>query len=122
MEAENHEKYKKQLVSAARAVLAHEIALPLGCRRIAKILRWLGDDPFLKYPLFFEFTAACEARQLPLGSDRLYWDKEKLRERDIELHALVETFGTRLVGNCWDIVERLSTDAPHERSKVRFVR
>ena len=47
--------YLTKLVSAARAVIAFEVALPQGCVRLAKVLYWLQPLEELDYPVFQQY-------------------------------------------------------------------
>ena len=112
---------QKRLVSAARAIIAHEIALPLGCRRTAKVLHWL-NDPAITYPVFEAFVAATKSSNLPIGSDRLYWNKDKLRERDVVLNEFTNQYREQVVSACWEILERFAPEGPDSHETGRFGR
>ncbi len=94
----------RKLVSNARAILTYQVGLPHGCVRMRKILFWLKPHCALSYPVFDEYLEAT--RELPIGSERLHWNKEALKERDIELETINQRFRDAIVTACHDIIER----------------
>ncbi len=97
----------RRLVSAARAVVTYEVSLPRGCSRICNVLFWLRQLEPLDYPVFAEYDRAT--RHLPRGAERLHWEREALRERDIRLEEINATFRDRVFAACWDIIDRFQT-------------
>lgn len=102
----DRDRFLSKLVSAARAILANEVALPQGCVRIAKILYWLRPVADVSYPIIHEYLQAVEATGAPLGSDRLLWERRRLAELDIALWNVTERYRPALVEACWDIIDR----------------
>ena len=106
--------YLKKLVSASRALITYQAGLPLGCTRIAGILRALEPFEPLNFPVFSEYTnGTCD---LPTGSERLHWDRDALREKDIRLEAINRQFRDRVFDACYEILDRYAEppDTPRE--------
>jgi hypothetical protein len=99
--------YLAKLVSADRSVVTYQTSLPLGCTRIQRILCWLRPHQATEYPVFEEFLSAI--RELPVGSERLHWNREALRERDIELERIIRLVRDRVFDACYDILDRYAT-------------
>jgi hypothetical protein len=97
----------KKLVSASRAVVTYQVGLPHGCTRIAGILRWLQPFEPLDFPVFSEYAdATCD---LPTGSERLHWDREALRQKDLRLETINRQFRDRVFDACYEILDRFAT-------------
>jgi hypothetical protein len=96
--------YLSKLVSAARAIVTYQTSLPLGCARIQRILFWLQPLEQIDLPVFDEFLAAT--RDLPVGTERLHWSRDALRERDVELERIIRQVRDRVFDACYDIIDR----------------
>lgn len=94
---------KKQMVSAAKALLSLQVGIGVGCIRVNKILHWLSlqDDP--RYQVFKQFITATMG--LPLGNERLLWSHAALLECDVKLAAIEGDFRPRVLSACIDIVD-----------------
>src|SRR5438067_983704 len=92
--------FLRKLVSTARSVVTYQVGLPLGCIRLNGILGWLQPHERLDYPVFAEYLDAT--RDLPIGSERLHWNHEALRERDVRLEAINQEFRDRVFEACYD--------------------
>jgi hypothetical protein len=99
--------YLAKLVSAARSVVTYQTSLPLGCTRIQRILNWLRPHQATEYPVFEEFLSAI--RDLPVGTERLHWNRDALRERDVELERIIHMLRDRVFDACYDILDRYAT-------------
>ncbi|MGI8497336.1 MAG: hypothetical protein ACR2OG_07130 [Gemmatimonadaceae bacterium] len=92
-----------KLVSAARSIVTYQTSLPLGCTRIHRILYWLRPFEQLDMPVFDDFLAATQ--DLPIGTERLQWSRDALRERDVELERIIRKFRDRVFDACYDIID-----------------
>jgi hypothetical protein len=107
----------RKLVSAARSLVTYQTSLPLGCSRVRKILFWLQPLEPLEFPVFEEYRQAT--LELPTGTDRLYWNRESLRQKDIRLEAINRQFRDRVFDACYEIIDRyaaLTDDPPNVAS------
>jgi hypothetical protein len=96
--------YLKKLVSAARAVVTYQAGLPFGCARVGALLSALRPFEAVDHPVFREYRNAIA--NLPVGTERLHWARESLREKDIQLEAITREFRDRLFEACYDIIDR----------------
>jgi len=69
----------KKVVAAARAVVTYQISLPVGCQRVSRGLTWLAPFETGLPTVFEEYLK--EVRGLPIGSERLLWDRKALQEK-----------------------------------------
>ena len=105
--------YLKKLVSAARAVITYQVGLPFGCARIGGLLSALRPFEPLDYPVFDEYRNAIV--NLPVGTERLHWARETLREKDIRLEAITREFRDRIFEACYDIIDRYAESVEKPR-------
>jgi hypothetical protein len=95
--------YLKQLVSAARAIVTYQAGLPSGCVRVRKILLWLRPHKEVTYPVFDEYLKSVS--KFPIGSERLKWSREALRETDKKLEAQNARFRDDIFEACYQIID-----------------
>jgi hypothetical protein len=93
---------KKQLVSAAKALLSLQVGIGVGCVRIGKTLYWLALQDDKRYHVFHQFLSATLG--LPIGNERLLWAHPALLEHDAKLAKLEVEFRPKLLGACIDII------------------
>jgi uncharacterized protein DUF2489 len=105
--------YLKKLVSAARALVTYQVGLPFGSRRIGGLLSALRPFEPLDYPVFSEYYDAT--RDLPVGTERLHWAREVLREKDVRLEGINRNFRDRIFDACYDILDQYSTPVEKPR-------
>src|SRR3954470_4169336 len=104
-----------KLVSAARAIVTYQTSLPLGCTRIHRVLFSLPEKS-REYPVFDELLGAV--RGLPVGTERLHWSREVLRERDVELERILQRYRDRVFDACYDIIDRYATPLEQPREVI----
>jgi hypothetical protein len=96
----------KKVVSAARAILTYQIGLPVGCQRVSRALIWLKPYEANLPTIFNDYLA--ETVGLPIGAERLEWDRNTLREKDIALEDINQRFRDRIFGTCWTLIDRFA--------------
>jgi Protein of unknown function (DUF2489) len=96
--------YLRKLVSVARSIVTYQVGIPLGCTRAAGLLTSLEPFEKLEFPVFAEFRNAVLS--LPIGTERLHWDRAALRERDIRLEKVIRDFRDRIFDACYVIIDR----------------
>jgi hypothetical protein len=93
---------KKQLVSAAKALLSLQVGIGVGCIRIGKILSWLGlhgQETFEVFQQFFKATVG-----FPIGNERLLWATDALLAKDAELAKIEAIFRPAILAACVAII------------------
>lgn len=53
-----------------------------------------------------------EVRLLPIGSERLIWNRKILQEKDIALEAANQRFRNQIFDSCWTLIERFVEPSP----------
>lgn len=93
---------KKQLVSAAKALLSLQVGVSIGSQRISKILLRLDLQNDETSQVFHQFNRAILS--FPVGNERLLWAYPALLERDAELTRIEAEFRPRLLNACIAII------------------
>jgi len=96
----------KKVVSVARAILTYQIGLPVGCQRLSRALIWLKVHETNLPTVFDEYLA--ETLGLPIGPERLEWDRKMLHEKDTALESINQRFRDRVFDTCWSLVDRFT--------------
>lgn len=60
-----------------------------------------------------------EVSRLPIGSERLNWNRKVLQEKDIALEATNQRFRNRIFDACWTLIDRFADADPSLRAKVQ---
>ncbi len=96
------------IVSNARAILAFEIGLPQGCQHMSKLISRLHPYDGFHYPIFKKYME--ETSGLPIGQDRLQWDREKLAPHDLKLRAINHKYEKDISDACWAIIDQYANN------------
>ena len=84
----------KKVVAVARNIVTYQIGLPAGCVRMQRTLSWLAPYEKDLPEVFDEYLK--KVSRLPITSERLFWDRKALEERDKLLEAANQSFRDRL--------------------------
>lgn len=96
----------KKVVSAARAIVTYQIGLPVGCQRVSRALTWLKPHETNLPTIFDDYLA--ESVGLPIGSERLEWNRKILHQKDIALENINQRFRDRIFDTCWTLISRFA--------------
>jgi hypothetical protein len=105
----------RKVVATARSIVTYEIGIPMGCRRMIRTLAWLAPYETDLPTVFHEYLN--EVRNLPLGAERLLWDRKVLQEKDIVLEATNQRFRDRIFDTCWAIIDRFADSIPADSNE-----
>jgi hypothetical protein len=94
----------RKVVAVARSMVSYEIGLPLGCRRMVRTLAWLAPHETNLPKVFEEYLK--QVMGLPLGSERLLWNRKVLEEKDVALEATNQRFRNEIFDTCWAVIDR----------------
>lgn len=96
----------RKVVAVARSIVTYQIGLPLGCTRMDRTLTWLAPHEANLPTIFREYLWAV--REIPIGSERLLWNRDVVREKDKLLEATNERFRDRIFDACWSLIDRFA--------------
>lgn len=100
------ENYIRKLVSNARAIISNQIAIPLGIHKMIKIISWINQVIPLE-SIDFKVFVRCDSKtkNFPLGSERLEYQIEYLKQLDKELDELTLEYKDLILEKCFEIVK-----------------
>jgi hypothetical protein len=101
-----HDLAARKVLAVARTIVTYQIGLPMGCKRMERTLSALGVYETDLPTVFAEYLRAVHS--LPIGAERLHWDREVLRRKDVELEATNEKFRDLIFDACWSIIDRFA--------------
>jgi len=98
--------YIKKLVSNARAIISNQIAIPLGVHKMIKIISWISQiEPIenIDLSVFSEYDS--KTINYPLGSDRLEYQIDYLKQLDKELDKVTLQYKDLIIEKCFEVVK-----------------
>lgn len=104
------QKIINKMVSNARAIISNQIALPLGCLKMNRIIVWLNSsqcDIDIDVSVFSKYN--LKTKNLPVGTERLYWNIEKLIEFEQELAEIDSLYKADILRICRRLIDRYGT-------------
>ena len=96
----------RKVVAVARQIVTYQIGLPAGCQRMIRTWSPLLKDGLEMRAVFENYMQRVTG--LPIGSERLQWDREALREMDRKLERVNIEDRDRIFEACWAIVDLLA--------------
>ena len=93
----------RKVLAAARQIVTYQIGLPAGCQRVLRFWEPPLVDGIEQKAVFEEFMRAVEG--LPIGSERLHWNRNALKEKDVLLERINSDFRDRIFEACWKLIE-----------------
>jgi hypothetical protein len=105
MHEQKRNAYLRKLVANARAIISHQVGLPVGCVKMYRLLGWLEHEgERLDYPVFGKYLE--DVRELPTGLERLECSRAALRRYDERLVPVNLEYRERVIDSCFDMIER----------------
>jgi hypothetical protein len=95
----------KQLLAAARALVAGDVGLVLAARNIERALRLLGPAAPKGFTIFEEFHKAIPL-DIPLGTARLNWTIDLLLDLDERQMKVESSFRPGLLKACAELMAK----------------
>lgn len=103
------------MVSNARAIISNQVAIPLGVYKMNQIISWLepykvADD--IDTSIFHDYDINVD--DLPIGTERLQWNIEKLIEFEIEFDENNKMFKADILRKCRELIDTYASDNSKE--------
>lgn len=83
---------------------------------MTRTLYWLAPYEASLPTIFQEYRNS--AQNLPIGSERLHWNREVLREKDIEIERINQQFRDQVFEACWVLIDRFADSDPAEMKTI----
>ena len=104
---EKRKKYIKKLVSNSKAIITHQIAVPLGSQTMGKILYWIDNIvPLNEIDLSVFSRYNDQIRNLPIGAERLSYNKDYLLLEDSKLDHITTDYKKEILEKCFEIIQQ----------------
>ena len=100
----------KKLVSNAKAIVTNQVALPLGVRKMNKILYWINHSKTvvsIDFKIFEDFDNMIKG--CPVGTERLLWAAEALKVQDKIIDNAATIYKEDILDKCFEIIELLDS-------------
>lgn len=95
----------KELVAAARAIVTYQVGMPHGATRLGRIGHYMPGE-IDELTVVIRYIDAI--RHLPIGTERLHWERAALRQLDVQLEAINGQYRDAVFAACFDIIDRYS--------------
>ena len=106
-----------RVVAAARAILTYQVGLSVGVARMRGAVSRLQHFETVECTLFNEYMNAVG--NLPIGSERLEWSPDVLREKDKELERINTLYRDRVFDAARELLDRFGSEATEVRTRDR---
>ena len=100
----------RKVIAVARSIVTYQIGLPPGCLRMQRTLIWLAPHEADLPTVFDEYLNAV--RNLPISSERLLWNREVVKQKDVALEETNRRFRDQIFDACWTIIDRFGESSP----------
>ncbi|WP_162051341.1 hypothetical protein [Pontibacter pamirensis] len=110
-EEKERQRFINKIVSNARAIISNQVAIPLGVYKMNQIISWL--EPYRKTDdvevgIFRDYDLIID--DLPVGTERLQWNIEKLIEFENEFDETNKIFKADILRKCRQLIDAYSSD------------
>ena len=105
-EEKERQRFINKMVSNARAIISNQVAIPLGVYKMNQIISWL--EPYKKtedvdVSIFRDYDLNID--DLPVGTERLQWNIEKLIEFEKEFDETDRMFKADILRKCRELID-----------------
>jgi hypothetical protein len=112
---QRRERYIKQLVSNARAIISNQVGIPLGVLKMNKYITWIDYiKPLENIDLKIFSIYYNKLGSLPIGTERLEWSIEKLIEFEEEIDQNNKLFKADVLRKCREIIDKFGKEISTE--------
>jgi len=93
-----------KLIANAKDILTNQVGISLGVRKMNKIAASANDVQSLKIDLtvFQEFEKKIDG--CPVGSERLLWEREALKKKDMIVDKVIRIYRDRIIDKCYELI------------------
>jgi hypothetical protein len=107
---QQRQNYIDKLISNARAIISNQIGLPLGVILMKRYITYINQIKPLEnidLEIFSDYYHNMD--DLPIGTERLHWNIEKLIEMEEEVDQVNRTFKADVLRKCREIIDNYSS-------------
>ena len=118
LEEKERQRFINKMVSNARAIISNQVAIPLGVYKMNQIIGWLEpykEDDDIDVSIFRDYD--LDVDELPIGTERLQWNIEKLIEFEKEFDEVNSTYKADILRTCRKLIDAYGKTASEESNK-----
>src|SRR5690349_2188541 len=93
-----------KLVANAKDILTNQVGISLGVRKMNKLIAAIerAQLPAVDLSVFQEFEKKIDG--CPVGSERLLWDRETLKKKDIIVDKVIRVYRDKIIDKCYELL------------------
>ena len=115
-EEKERQRFINKMVSNARAIISNQVAIPLGVYKMNPIISWLepySETDDVDLSIFRDYD--LKVHDLPIGTERLQWNIEKLIEFEKKFDETNRKFKADILRKCREIIDTYASDNLKEK-------
>jgi len=93
-----------KLIANAKDILTNKVGISLGVRKMNKLIAGNNNSHPLSVDLsvFQEFEKKIDG--CPVGSERLLWEREALKKKDIIVDKVIRIYRDKIIDKCYELL------------------
>jgi len=93
-----------KLIANAKDILTNKVGISLGVRKMNKLIGGNNNSHPLSVDLsvFQEFEKKIDG--CPVGSERLLWEREALKKKDIIVDKVIRIYRDKIIDKCYELL------------------
>ncbi len=93
-----------KIIANAKDILTNQVGISLGVRKMNKIVASANSSQPLNIDLsvFQEFEKKING--CPVGSERLLWEREALKKKDMIVDKVIKIYRDRIIDKCYELI------------------
>ncbi len=96
----------RKLVSNAKAIISNQVGLSLGASKMVNLLNFINQiEPLTNIDLTIFKEYYSKINQCPIGTERLFWEKEALKKQDLIIDKVSFDFKDLILDKCFEIIK-----------------
>jgi len=93
-----------KLIANAKDILTNKVGISLGVRKMNKLISGKNNSHPIPIDLsvFKEFEKKIDG--CPVGSERLLWEREALKKKDIIVDKVIRIYRDKIIDKCYELL------------------
>ena len=101
-----------KIIANAKDILTNQVGISLGVRKMNKLLNGGTHSQLanLDLSVFQEFEKKIDG--CPVGSERLLWEREQLKKKDIIVDKVIRIYRDKIIDKCYELIALTKNEKP----------
>ena len=92
-----------KLIANAKDILTNKVGISLGVRKMNKLIAGNNSHSIsVDLSVFQEFEKKIDG--CPVGSERLLWEREALKKKDIIVDKVIRIYRDKIIDKCYELL------------------